>query len=134
MLERVETDYGIIDIERPAAAKIIKETILRHEDVYGITNAKGIRSSFSSRFAFDRDKNYIRITKDKEDGIFIEVDLILRFGVSISGTTSQLIREIREDLKVQADIEPALITLHVIGLKPSGRNPKIMERDIVVKG
>jgi uncharacterized alkaline shock family protein YloU len=134
MLERVETDYGIIDIERPAAAKIIKETILKQDEVYGITNANGIRSTVSSRFAFDRDKDYIRITKDKEDGIFIEVDLILYFGVSISGVTDRLIREIRLDLAEQADIDPAQVTLHIIGLKPSGKGRKIIERDIVVKG
>ncbi|MBR6503479.1 MAG: Asp23/Gls24 family envelope stress response protein [Firmicutes bacterium] len=134
MLERVETDYGIIDIERPAAAKIIKETILKQDEVYGITNANGIRSTVSSRFAFDRDKDYIRITKDKEDGIFIEVDLILYFGVSISGVTDRLIREIRMDLAGQADIDPAQVTLHIIGLKPSGKGRKIIERDIVVKG
>ena len=134
MLERVETDYGIIDIERPAAAKIIKETILKQDEVYGITNANGIRSTVSSRFAFDRDKDYIRIIKDKEDGIFIEVDLILYFGVSISGVTDRLIREIRMDLAGQADIDPAQVTLHIIGLKPSGTGRKIIERDIVVKG
>ncbi len=65
MLERVETEYGVIDIERPAAAKIIKETILRHSEIYGITNANGIISSFSSRFSFDRDKDYIRIKKTR---------------------------------------------------------------------
>ena len=134
MLERVETDYGIIDIERPAAAKIIKETILKHEEIYGITNANGIRSSFSSRFAFDRDKDYIRIIKDKEERIHIEVDMILYFGVSISGITDRLFREIRRDLVEMADIDPAEISLHIIGLKPSGENRKIIERDIVVRG
>lgn len=133
-MERVETQYGVIDIERPAAAKIIKETILKHSEVYGITNANGIRSSFMSRFAFDRDKNYIRITKDKEEGIRIEVDLILRFGISISGITERLIREIREELKEQADIEPEEIALRVIGLKPSAKSRKILERDILIKG
>ena len=134
MLERVETPYGVIDIERPAAAKIIKETILKHPEVYGITNANGIRSSVMSRFAFDRDKNYIRITKEKEEGIRIEVDLILQFGSSISGVTERLIREIREELKEQADIEPAEIALRIIGLRSSAKSRKILERDILIKG
>ncbi len=134
MLERVETEYGIIDIERPAAAKIIKETLLRHREVYGITNANGIRSSFMSRFAFDRDKDYIRITRDKEEGIKVEVNLILNFGVSLSRVTGELIREIRQDLKEQAEVEPEEVILHIIGLKPSSKSGRILERDLTFRG
>ena len=134
MLERVETEYGIIDIERPAAAKIIKETLLRHREVYGITNANGIRSSFMSRFAFDRDKDYIRITRDKEEGIIVEVNLILNFGVSLSRVTGELIREIRQDLKEQAEVEPEEVILHIIGLKPSSKSGRILERDLTFRG
>jgi len=45
MLERIENKWGRVDIERPVVAKIIKEVILAHKEVYGITDPKGHRST-----------------------------------------------------------------------------------------
>ena len=39
MLVRIEGKRGIVDIERPVAAKIIKEAVLRHKEVFALTFA-----------------------------------------------------------------------------------------------
>lgn len=130
MLDRVENKYGRVDIERPAAAKIIKEVILAHKEVYGITDAKGHRSSFLSKFTFDKDANYIKIKKDKEGIIDIEINLILYFGVSISFVTRSIIDKIRDRLSEFLELEPNSITIHVVGLK----SKKVLVRDLVIKG
>ncbi|MBE6020486.1 MAG: Asp23/Gls24 family envelope stress response protein [Firmicutes bacterium] len=130
MLERIENKWGRVDIERPVVAKIIKEVILAHKEVYGITDAKGHRSSFLSKFTFDKDANYIKIKKDKEGIIDIEINLILYFGVSISLVTRSIIDKIRDRLLEYMDLEPNSITVHIVGLK----SKKVLERDLVIKG
>lgn len=130
MLERVENKCGYIDIERPVAAKVIKEVILKHKGVYEITDSKGRHSTFLSKFTFDKDANFIKIKKDKEGKIDIEIHLVLHFGVSISEVSKSIIAQIREKLKEHIDLEPDSITIHVVGLK----SKKILERNITVKG
>lgn len=130
MLERIENKSGYIDIERPVAAKIIKEVILKHKGVFGITDAKGHRSSFMSKFTFDKDANFIKIKKDREGIIDIEINLILYFGVPISVVSKSIIKESREKLKELLDLEPDSISVHIVGLK----SKKILERNITIKG
>ena len=130
MIDRIENKWGRVDIERPVVAKIIKEVILTHKEVYGITDAKGHRSSFLSKFTFDKDANYIKIKKDKEGIIDIEINLILYFGVSISFVTRSIIDKIRDRLSELLNLEPNSITIHIVGLK----SKKVLERDLVIKG
>ena len=130
MLERVENKTGWIDIERPVVAKIVKESILRHREVFGITNSKGHRSSFLSKFTFDKDKDFIKIKKDKSGIIEIEINLILYFGEPISIVSKSIIAETRKRLKEFLDFEPDAVVLHIVGLK----SKKIIERNIVIKG
>ncbi|MDO4482539.1 MAG: Asp23/Gls24 family envelope stress response protein [Bacillota bacterium] len=130
MLERIENKSGFIDIERPVAVKIIKEVILEQKGVFGITDSKGHRSSFLSKFTFDKDANFIKIKKDREGKIDIEMNLILYFGVPISVVTKKIIIGCRERLKELLDLEPDSISVHIAGLK----SKKILERNITIKG
>ncbi len=130
MLKRIENRLGTIDIERPAAAKVIKEVVMHHGEVFGITNSKGNRSSFISKFAFDKSSDFIIIKKDRNDNIDIEVNLILYFGVSISEVSESIIRQSRDNLMNCLGIEVSTFTIHIVGMK----SRKIIERDIYVRG
>lgn len=131
MLERLENKTGWIDIERPVAAKIVKESVMGHTEVYAITNSKGQTSTLLKKLSFDRNADFIKITKDKEDKIEIELFLLLHFGVPISMMTHRLIETIREDLKHYLELEPESILIHVVGLKTK---KSVVERDILVVG
>lgn len=130
MLERIENKWGNIDIERPVVAKIVKEAVLKNRGVFGITNSKGHRSSFLSKFTFDKDEDFIKIKKEKDGQIDININLILYFGESISLVTKSIIDESRAKLKEILDLEPNSITVHIVGMK----SKKVIERNIYVKG
>ena len=131
MLERVENKTGWVDIERPVAAKIIKESIVRHSEVYAVTNAKGQTSSIFKKISFDRNADFIKISKSKEDKIEIEIYLLLYFGVPISLITRKIIMDIRDNLAKYLSLSPDKIEIHVVGLKTK---KSIVERNISVKG
>ncbi len=134
MLERIENKWGNIDIERPVVAKIIKEVVIKHKEVFGITNSKGHMSSFLSKFTFDKDADFIKIKKEKDGGIHININLILYFGESISLVTKSIIDESRKELKEILDLEPGSITIHIVGLKIGMKSKKVIKRNIEVKG
>ena len=117
MLVRIEGKRGIVDIERPVAAKIIKETVLRHKEVFALTNAKGQISLVPKKISFDRNADYIVIRRDKEGKIRIQLYVILFFGLPISQVTRGLISEIRRDLRAYLQLEPEHIQIDVVGLK-----------------
>ena len=131
MLERLKNKNGWIDIERPVVAKIVKESVLGHMEVHALTNSRGQTSTLLQKLSFDRNADFIKITKDKEDKIEIELFLTLHFGVPISFITRKLITEIRVDLKRYLDLNPEQVVIHVVGLKTK-RN--IVERNIMAVG
>lgn len=130
MLERIEHRIGLIDIERPVAAKIIKESVIGHREVFALTNAKGQTSSILRKISFDRNADFIMINKDKQGRIEIRLFVILMFGVPISVISEELIKNIRKDLLQYLQMEPELIEIRVVGLKTK---KYIAERDIVIR-
>ena len=130
MLERIENKLGIIDIERPVATKIIKDVVMKHKDVYAITNNKGQTISIWNRWSVDKNKEFIVIRKDKQGRIRIDIYLILYFGVPITSVSQKIIQNVRNKLKEYLELSPESIYIHVAGLK----SKNIVERDIVVKG
>ena len=131
MLVRLENKTGWIDIERPVIAKIVKESVMGHMEVYAIVNSRGQISPLLKKLSFDRNADFIKITKNKGDKIEIELYLLLYFGVPISFITKKLMEAIRADLKKYMDMDPDTILIHVVGLKTK---KSIVERDILAEG
>ena len=130
MLERVETEKGMIDIERPVVAKIIKETVLSYKEVVAITNGKGQLSNILNKFAFDKDADFIGIKKDKDGKIDVEIHIIIRFGTRLKDVSQSIIGTIRKNVNRDVNIDLREVVVHIVGIK----SKKVTSRNIKIKG
>ena len=131
MLKRTECKWGNIDIERPAAAKIVREAVDRISEVF-LTDSKGRTVGARQHGPVDRNADFVKITRAGGDSYHIEINVIIRFGVSISSATALVIEAVREDLEKYMDFSPEEIEVHIIGLM--ARSNAIISRDIRIRG
>ncbi len=92
MFKNIDTEYGSIGISRSVISQMVIDAVDIYSGKAWLGNAKGIFNFFSN----DENSN-IDIVWD-EDGIHINIFLIIKFGTSISKVTNGIIDDIEKNL------------------------------------
>lgn len=129
MIYGLETEIGKVNITGLVLRKITKEVISRYSEVAYIANDKGQTSNLLHIISENKEANLIQIKK-LENKIEIKINIVLKFGVSISNTSSKIIAEIKKEIKDLTEIEVDSVMINIIGLK----SKNIVKRDIQIKG
>lgn len=131
MLKRTECKWGNIDIERPVAARIVREAANGISGVV-LTDSKGRTAGERHRVSVDRNADFVKIGGAQGEGYNIGINVIMKFGVSISSAAAQVIEAVRRDLNDFMDFSPEEVEVRVVGLKT--RSNAIINRDIRIRG
>jgi uncharacterized alkaline shock family protein YloU len=130
MIYRENNEFGSIAIGEEVLVRIAAEEVRKRPEEMRLCNAKGKVPAI--------EKHLIRL--DWSDCIFaqmeggelcLQVNVLLRFGISISNTGNMLIAEIRREIERQTGILAKNITLYIRGLII---NDMITRRHLVIRG
>lgn len=129
MIYALQTERGKVNIARLVLRKITREVISRFSEVVYIANEKGQSTSLLNMMSENKEVNFIQIKK-AEDKIVIKINVVLKFGVSISNTSKKIIAETKKEIFNLTGIEIDSVIVNIIGLK----SKNIVKRDIQIKG
>ena len=123
MFRNIDTEYGSIGINKSIITQMVAEAVDAYSGKAWLGNAKAIFNIFSN----DESSN-IDIVWDDE-GIHINIFLIIKFGTSISRVTNGIIDYIEKNIKVTFGDIPHKIRILVTGIESK---QQVIKRDIEV--
>ena len=123
MFRNIDTEYGSIGINKSIITQMVTEAVDAYSGKAWLGNAKAIFNIFSN----DESSN-IDIVWDDE-GIYINIFLIIKFGTSISRVTNGIIDYIEKNIKVTFGDIPHKIRILVTGIESK---QQVIKRDIEV--
>ena len=123
MFRNIDTEYGSIGINKSIITQIVTDAVDAYSGKAWLGNAKAIFNIFSN----DESSN-IDIVWDDE-GIYINIFLIIKFGTSISRVTNGIIDYIEKNIKVTFGDIPHKIRILVTGIESK---QQVIKRDIEV--
>ena len=123
MFRNTDTEYGSIGINKSIITQMVTDAVDAYSGKVRLGNAKAVFNIFSN----DESSN-IDIVWDDE-GIYINIFLIIKFGTSISRVTNGIIDYIEKNIKVTFGDIPHKIRILVTGLESK---QQVIKRDIEV--
>ena len=123
MFRNIDTEYGSIGINKTIITQMVTEAVDAYSGKAWLGNAKAVFNIFSN----DESSN-IDIVWDDE-GIYINIFLIIKFGTSISRVTNGIIDYIEKNIKVTFGDIPHKIRILVTGIESK---QQVIKRDIEV--
>ena len=123
MFRNIDTEYGSIGINKTIITQMVTEAVDAYSGKAWLGNAKAVFNIFSN----DESSN-IDIVWDDE-GIYINIFLIIKFGTSISRVTNGIIDYIEKNIKVTFGDVPSKIRILVTGIESK---QQVIKRDIEV--
>lgn len=123
MFRNIDTEYGSIGINKSIITQMVTDAVDAYSGKAWLGNAKAIFNIFSN----DESSN-IDIVWDDE-GIYINIFLIIKFGTSISRVTNGIIDYIEKNIKVTFGDIPHKIRILVTGIESK---QQVIKRDIEV--
>ncbi|MCR5481177.1 MAG: Asp23/Gls24 family envelope stress response protein [Clostridia bacterium] len=113
MLLKKENEYGSIGYDKAVITKIIEEIAAGYGDRVFIANHKGKYVPAGKRHKDMSDAIEFSYNNEKLE---IKLYLVLKFGMSITKTSMEMIEKIRRQLREILEIETATITVEVVGM------------------
>lgn len=113
MFIRITNDIGAISIDENIIFDVINEVI---------------RSFPKNALKLGKDNKTNRIISMHEDGVFVHVEYIVKFGTSISEVSKRTIDSLYSLLKDQLELDVSNIEVSIIGVQT---NKGTLERDIL---
>lgn len=123
MFRNIDTEYGSIGINKSIITQMVTDAVDAYSGKAWLGNAKAIFNIFSN----DESSN-IDIVWDDE-GIYINIFIIIKFGTSISRVTNGIIDYIEKNIKVTFGDVPSKIRILVTGIESK---QQVIKRDIEV--
>ncbi len=123
MFRNTDTEYGSIGINKSIITQMVTDAVDAYSGKVRLGNAKAVFNIFSN----DESSN-IDIVWDDE-GIYINIFLIIKFGTSISRVTNGIIDYIEKNIKVTFGDIPHKIRILVTGIESK---QQVIKRDIEV--
>lgn len=123
MFRNIDTEYGSIGINKSIITQMVTDAVDAYSGKARLGNAKAVFNIFSN----DESSN-IDIVWDDE-GIHINIFLIIKFGTSISRVTNGIIDYIEKNIKVTFGDIPHKIRILVTGIESK---QQVIKRDIEV--
>ena len=123
MFRNTDTEYGSIGINKSIITQMVTDAVDAYSGKARLGNAKAVFNIFSN----DESSN-IDIVWDDE-GIYINIFLIIKFGTSISRVTNGIIDYIEKNIKVTFGDVPSKIRILVTGIESK---QQVIKRDIEV--
>lgn len=123
MFRNIDTEYGSIGINKSIITQMVTDAVDAYSGKVRLGNAKAVFNIFSN----DESSN-IDIVWDDE-GIHINIFLIIKFGTSISRVTNGIIDYIEKNIKVTFGDIPHKIRILVTGIESK---QQVIKRDIEV--
>ena len=123
MFRNIDTEYGSIGINKTIITQMVTDAVDAYSGKARLGNAKAVFNIFSN----DESSN-IDIVWDDE-GIHINIFLIIKFGTSISRVTNGIIDYIEKNIKVTFGDIPHKIRILVTGIESK---QQVIKRDIEV--
>ena len=123
MFRNIDTEYGSIGINKSIITQMVTDDVDVYSGKARLGNAKAVFNIFSN----DESSN-IDIVWDDE-GIYINIFLIIKFGTSISRVTNGIIDYIEKNIKVTFGDIPHKIRILVTGIESK---QQVIKRDIEV--
>ena len=123
MFRNIDTEYGSIGINKSIITQMVTDAVDVYSSKARLGNAKAVFNIFSN----DESSN-IDIVWDDE-GIYINIFLIIKFGTSISRVTNGIIDYIEKNIKVTFGDIPHKIRILVTGIESK---QQVIKRDIEV--
>lgn len=114
MLYKIDTEVGVMSIEKGVIGSIVTDILDRQDGKVWISNHKGRILGRMARISGIDPVDYMEISMDGEE-LQIKIYLILRFGMSIRTISQQLIDEIKEAVLTHTGIT-SHITIVINGL------------------
>ena len=111
MFRNIDTEYGSIGINKSIITQMVTDAVDVYSGKARLGNAKAVFNIFSN----DESSN-IDIVWDDE-GIHINIFLIIKFGTSISRVTNGIIDYIEKNIKVTFGDIPHKIRILVTGIE-----------------
>lgn len=124
----IKTEYGNIQVETYAIGSMIIKIV---DDFHGkihLTNKKGRRVAWMNRITDAAEIDNMHISFDDGGNLEIRIYVMIRFGLSISQMTSDLLDRIDESCEKELGYKPVQTTVVVTGLL--SRN--VARRNIIV--
>lgn len=128
MLTRIKNDRGTVSIDENIIGDMISAGVNLFPGKVWLANYKGSASDFAMKFG-NIGALAEKVIRMKEDGVFVRVYLVLRFGTSISEVTERIMERLRYGIEEQLELEISDIEIHITGML-MGRN-RIVPRKIV---
>lgn len=123
MFKSIDTEYGSIEISRSIISQMVSDAVDIYSGKAWLGNAKAIFNIFSN----DENSNIDIVWND--DGIHINIFLIIKFGTSISRVTNGIIDYIEDNIKSTFGDIPHKIRILVTGIESK---QQVIKRDIEV--
>lgn len=118
-METIKTIYGKVSIPKETIENLVKINIA---DVKGLVGSKKtiikeiadiLRGKIDNE---DRNRRNIKV-EVKKDGIFIDLFIVLKYGVRIPDIAWEIQNKIKRELKKQIEAENIEINIHVQGIQ-----------------
>jgi uncharacterized alkaline shock family protein YloU len=118
-METIETIYGKVSIPKETIENLVKINLV---DVKGLVGSKKtiikeitdiLRGKIDNE---DRNRRNIKV-EVKKDGIFIDLFIVLKYGVRIPDIAWEIQNKIKKELKKQIEAENIEINIHVQGIQ-----------------
>ena len=137
-METIKTIYGKVNIPKETIENLVKINLV---DVKGLVGSKKtiikeitdiLRGKIDNE---DRNRRNIKV-EVKKDGIFIDLFIVLKYGVRIPDIAWEIQNKIKKELKKQIEAENIEINIHVQGIQFSKKmqsKKNLMASNIFVK-
>lgn len=112
---RIETSSGHVEMGRNVIGRIVAEAVDSFGGKVMLSNSKGRVLAQSKKVGGVDKTDYMEVFQGK-DGLEIHINIVIRFGVSISSITGELIREIQNELVRHLGVEAAHISIMIAGI------------------
>jgi uncharacterized alkaline shock family protein YloU len=118
-METIKTIYGKVNIPNETIENLVKINLT---DVKGLVGSKKtiikeitdiLRGKIDNE---DRNRRNIKV-EVKKDGIFIDLFIVLKYGVRIPDIAWEIQNKIKKELKKQIEAENIEINIHVQGIQ-----------------
>jgi len=118
-METIKTIYGKVSIPKETIENLVKINLA---DVKGLVGSKKtiikeiadiLRGKIDNE---DRNRRNIKV-EVKKDGIFIDLFIVLKYGVRIPDIAWEIQNKIKRELKKQIEAENIEINIHVQGIQ-----------------
>ncbi|MCK5766987.1 MAG: Asp23/Gls24 family envelope stress response protein, partial [Candidatus Atribacteria bacterium] len=138
LMETIKTIYGKVNIPKETIENLVKINLV---DVKGLVGSKKtiikeitdiLRGKIDNE---DRNRRNIKV-EVKKDGIFIDLFIVLKYGVRIPDIAWEIQNKIKKELKKQIEAENIEINIHVQGIQFSKKmqsKKNLMASNIFVK-